>query len=631
MNRYIRWWGLIVFVVVIGGAFGSVLLWADWAVKRAVESWGSSMNGARVDLDTAQMTFSPFGFALGNLQVTDAARPMQNAVQVAQIRFALDGYALLRRKFVITDMTMEGVRTNTARAVSGALPVPPPEPEPEPEPESDASSFAFPAMDIPTAGELVASEGLQSGKLADGFRDDIEKAREQWAQRLEQLPGEAKLADYEQRLNAARPALDGRTLQDVQEIARAIKEIEKIRDDVRADVEQVQSVKRALGADLGALSERTKAVLAAPAEDFNRLKGKYSLDAKGLANASAVLFGPQVATWLRTGKEWYGKAEPFLARRAEPAQEVERERLKGVDVRFTDRFQVPDFLIRNVKVSVDVTAGKMAGQIRNVTTDQATLGHPMTFSFFGEEMHGLKDLEIAGTFNHVNPRASIDQMNLKAHGIAIDDYKLIGGRSFPLRLKDSAVDLDTRIELQGGERIASELNVAFKTANFVADAGGARGELGEVVARALADVKSFSATARLGGTLRKYDVDLRSDLDELLRAALNKQFRARIDQLLADARAQLEARVQEVMKRVQARLDEFKAYEQKIEQRHRQFEEKLQKAEAELKAAVDKQKAEAERKRDEAKQQLKSEADEQKQKAKEKAKEKSEKLLKGIK
>ncbi len=628
MSKYIRWWGFIAFVVIFGGASASVFLLADWAVKRAVESWGTSMNGARVDLDSAQMTFNPFGFALNNLQVADARAPMQNSLQVQSIKFALDGFALLRRKFVITEMSMEGVRTNTPRSVSGAIPNPPPEPEPES--GSAESSFSMPSMSMPSTSELLASEDIQSGRLAESFKDDLDKAREQWSQRFSQIPGEKRLAEYESRLTKAKPSLDGKTLQDVQEIARAIKELEQIRDDARADLEQVQSVKRAFGEDLGSWADRTKMVLASPQEDFNRLKAKYSLDAKGLANVSNGLFGPQVADWLKTGEYWYLKAKPFIPASGKPTETVERKRLKGIDVRFEDRNQVPGFLIRNIKVSVDVTAGKMVGQIRNVTNDQATLGHPMTFSFFGEEMHGLKDLEIEGTFNHVNPKATSDQVRMKARGIAIDDYKIIGGKTFPLRLRNSAVDLDARLEIKDAEQLDSEIGVAFKTASFVS-VNGEKSELGQVVADALADVQQFNANARLGGTLRKYTLDLHSDLDERLRNALNRQFRARIDHALADAKAQLEQRAQEAMKRIQAKLDELKSYEQKIEERRKQFAEKLDKAESDLRAAVEKQKSEAERKSNEAKQKLKSETEEKKQEAADKAKEKAGKLFKGLK
>ncbi len=631
MNKIVRWWGLVVFVVLVGGTTAAVVLLSDRMVKYAVESWGTDMNGARVDLDRAQLNFSPFGFALENLQIASSKEPMQNALQIAHIKFAIDGYGLLRRKLVITDMSMEGIRTHTPRTTSGALPAPPQEPEPEPEPETSESSFALPAMELPSVRDFVGGADLQSAKLAEQFGGELAAAKEQWQQRVAQLPSEAALTAYPQRLKAARPSMDGNTLQDVQEIARAVKDLEKIRDDARVDLEKVQGAKNALRDDLGVWSGKTKELLAAPGADLAQLKSKYSLDANGVGNLSAALFGPQVAEWARSARYWYGKAKPFITKRENKPEEIERQRLRGVDVTFTDRYQVPDFLIRSIKVSVDVTAGKMQGEIRNVTTDQPTLGHPLTFSFFGENLHGLQDLEIEGTFNHVEPKAAVDQMRLKARGIAIDRYDVLKAKSFPLRLENSALDLESQVELKNGSELKGGINVTFKSVNFVTDLGGDRGELGQVVANALADVKHFAMKAEMSGTLRKYDVDLRSDLDELLRAAFNRQFRDRVDRFLADAKAQLDARVQQSTQQLQAKVDELKGFERTIEQRRRQAEDALQQAEADLRAAVEQQKTAAEQKRDDAKQQVKSAAEEQKKNAADKTKQAADKLLKGLK
>lgn len=582
--KWIRPWGLVLFLALIVAPVLAVVLLADWAVQRAVETWGTQMNKAKVELDGAKISFAPFGFDLNNLQVTDSGAPMRNAVQVDRIRFAVDLYPLLRRKLVITDMSLEGVRTNTERASSGAVELPV---EPEPAPEPKESGFEFPAIDMPELKDLVDAGSLRTNQLIEQYRTGIEAAEGQWKARLNELPEASALAQYEQRIAQAKPSLKGNTLQDAKEIADAVKRLEVVRDDIRKDVDRINTARRAASDDWTTWSNNMRELLAAPGADLDQLKGKYSLDTKGLSNASRALFGAQAAQWATTARVWYEKIKPYVASGPE-AKEPERKRMKGIDVRFAERDQLPDFLIRSMKLSVSVKAGDLGGEIRNVTHDQPTLGHPLTFSFFGEKLQGVQDIEIEGTLNHVVPRAAHDRMQIKAHGIAIEKYDIARGGGFPLTLQNAEVDFDAFAELKETALLNAGLTFDFKKAQLVADVQSEGGELGQVVANALADIKRFGVTAKFSGTLRDYDVDLRSDLDDALRTALNRQFKQRVDAWLADAKSKLDAKVNDARKKIDAKLEGLRAAEKQIEQRRAQAEAALKKAEDELRAATEK-------------------------------------------
>ena len=54
--------------------------------------------------------------------------------------------------------------------------------------------------------------------------------------------------------------------------------------------------------------------------------------------------------------------------------EVTPLRGKGVDVRFPEYHPLPDLLIRAARVSVEIPAGTLTGQIRHITPDQDVLG-----------------------------------------------------------------------------------------------------------------------------------------------------------------------------------------------------------------------------------------------------------------
>lgn len=606
MTYWIRWWGLAVFVLFVAVLVGGAALFADRLVQSAVETVGSKVNGAKVELQSAGLIFNPLGFVLIDLQVSDAHEPMRNTVQIQRVKFALDGYALLRRKVIVTDLITEGVRTDTARTSSGVLL---PVPVSEARKTSLLESFSFPRVDLPDVKQFMAGNELASTRLAEQMRNELESAKKEWNTRLMELPDSAALKSYDARIQHARPNFNGNALQDAQEIAAAITRLQAVHDDIGKDLERIKTARQGWDTDWASWAQHSKDLLAAPDADIEHLKSKYVLDGKGFANTSRALFGGQIAQWTATGLYWYDRAKPLLSGdRAE--QEVQPRRGKGIDVRFAERDQLPEFLIRSAKLSLQVPAGTLSGEIRNITNDQVTLGHPLTFNFFAEKMQGVQDFELEGALNHVVPSAAVDSARFKAHGVAIQRFAVLHQQRFPLVLSDAIVDLDATAQLKEGV-LLGDIGAAFKTVKLGVDASGSAGDLEKTVSAALADVRHFTLKAHLQGALENYDMELSSDLDELLRAALNKQFRARVDKFVAEIKAQLDAKVQDARHELDVKLGDLKAIGGVIEQRRKQADDVQQKAEQELRAAADKSKRQV---------------DEQKQSAKDKAKQEADKL-----
>ena len=121
MGKWIRWQGVAAFAVVCIGLAALWWLVMDRLIERAIEKAGTAAVGAKVELDKADLTLFPLGLALTRLQITDPDEPMTNAIEIGRIAGAVDGLNLLRRKVIIEEMAMEGVRFGTARRTSGAI------------------------------------------------------------------------------------------------------------------------------------------------------------------------------------------------------------------------------------------------------------------------------------------------------------------------------------------------------------------------------------------------------------------------------------------------------------------------------------------------------------------------------
>lgn len=116
MTNWIRSWGIVLFAM-------ATLIWllsVDWLVKRAIVTYGTELNGAQVELESADLSLWPAGLELTNLQVTDAYHPMFNSFEASKISATLDSALLLRRQVIVEQLDVIGVRMNSPRVRSGA-------------------------------------------------------------------------------------------------------------------------------------------------------------------------------------------------------------------------------------------------------------------------------------------------------------------------------------------------------------------------------------------------------------------------------------------------------------------------------------------------------------------------------
>ena len=533
---WIRWPGLIVFVLTTGLILGVWLLVVDVVVKRLIEHTGTKVVGAKVELGAADLSLFPLGLTLTRLQVTNPDEPMTNAVEVARIAFTMDALNLLRRKVIIEEMAMAGMQFHTPRATSGAVAKPV-----ESQTAASKSAFSLPSVQLRDPKEILKNEDLKSLKIAESARTEVQAAKDRWQKQLAGLPDKAKFADYKKRVDGLKSAGKG----GLGGMLGGAGEALKLQEDIRKDLTQIQNAKKDFEETMTTLRRRTDEAIRAPEEDLRRLADKYSLSPGGLGNAGGMLLGGQLGDWTRASLRWYRKLQPFYARYTEQkkaeVEVVKPVRGKGMDVRFKEHAPLPDFLIRLTHASVEVPQGIIKGKIRNITPDQPILGAPLTFEFSADKMQGLQSVELDGALNHVNPSKPTDQANVRLRGYKIGPLTLAEGTQFPMVLKQGAADLDLRATVSG-EALKAALSAKLQSVQMASGAKS-EGAVAQAVSSALADIHGFSLKADVTGTLDDYDVQLSSDLDRVLGDVVKKQLQGQIAKVEGELRAAIMEKV----------------------------------------------------------------------------------------
>ena len=520
MTKWVRWWGLGVFLVFVALFAVLWIFFVDGFVKSLIEEQGTNAVGAKVELDDADLSLLPAGLELTRLQVTNPEKPMTNAVDIARISMGLDGLNLLRRKIIIEEMAVEGVQFGTARAYSGTVRD---QPESESVEEVEDSLFTLPAFEVPNVEEILKNEELETLKLIETLQADIEREKMLWGERLKELPGKAQFEKYKKRIeqlqSSSKKGLGG--------ILGSVEEVQSIKKEIEQDLERMKIARKEFEEKIELLETRLAQAKAAPKNDMRRLQEKYSLSPKGLANMSQALLGSHIGSWVHDAAYWYERVKPYLETvsteggKEELAETQQSVRGQGVDVRFAEYQPLPDLLIRLANVSLNLDVGVIGGKVKNITADQDILGQPLTFAFSGEKLKDLHAMSLQGTLNHINPPKTIDQARFHAQGYHLQGVTLSRQTDWPVSIDDGLADIKVDTTLRG-EALAAKGTSRLTSLLVSAGIPNDSNPLTQSLSSAVSGISNLSVQADVTGTLQKYDIALSSDLDRILQEAAGK-------------------------------------------------------------------------------------------------------------
>ncbi len=508
MKSMFRWKGLIAFVVVMAGLIAFFMLFSDSLLQRSIEAAGTRLVGARVELDTTDLSFFPTAVELTRLQVTNPDAPMKNAADIARIAFGFSPAQLLHKKVIINEMAVEGMRFDTDRKTSGAVR------QKEKDKEKQATSrFKLPDFDMEDVETILKKESLQSLEKAKQLKQTVNTKKEDFQARLETLPDEETFREYEARIKALRSG------DDIADVLSGVGKLNALQKDIRNDIARVREARDDLKDSLSSLRKQAAAVANSPQEDIRRLKEKYALTPQGMGNMAALLFGPKYGKWVETGLTWYQKLQPFLAghggdeKKAEPVKPL---RGKGVNVPFPDRLPLPDFLVRRAAVSAETSAGIIEGTVNNITTQQHVLGKPLTYSFSSSKMKEMDAIDINGELNHISADHPKDTLKVAAKGIHINDFVISGSQDFPLILSDGTADGSVSAAIASS---ALDATTTFSViqADFTSPGKSDLNRVEQAVIKELSRVSRFSLNAAAQGPIDDFRIKIESNINDVIK------------------------------------------------------------------------------------------------------------------
>ena len=534
MKNWIRWSGLIGFVVISAVLIAGWLFAAGPVIKYAIETFGSDANGAKVDVADVALTFDPFGIEISGVEVANSDAPMENLVQFDRAVADIELLPLLLGKGIVNEVAVTGLAFSTARTESGAIvKTAAQEAAEEDEAQEQAEDTAgFAEQSIPSADELLEREQLLTEQRGKQFKATAEASKQKVNDAVAALPNSDTFASYEDDFNRI---VNGK-FKSLDDFKKRKQEFDDLKKRIAADRKAVAEAQQVIKNQKSELQSQWKGLQSAPEEDFKNLKGKYRLDAGGAANLSRLLFGDEVGEYSDKAMYWYEKVRPYLVsdeteEAVDTEAPVEHQRAAGRFVHFPTDRPLPDFLIRKVQLALELEIGTVDVQVLDITHQQNVIGRTTKLIAIGDKLNGIRSLKLNGDFDH-RQMPGTDTFDLTIRDFQLKNQNL---GAMGLKMDSAMVQVLGQAEVEAG-RLNANVVANFQQAKFSTKD---RTTMAKETVAALAKIPEFDVQGKANGELTAPDVSITSDLDKKLSNAFNQ----RIDEKQAELEQQLKEKL----------------------------------------------------------------------------------------
>ena len=552
--------GLFVLLVVLFWT-----LYVDRLIRLGIEAGGTAAVGAKVDLRSARLHLFQGSLVLRGLAVTNPREPMTNLFEVDELNFDLSVRALLEKKFVAETVAVRGLRFNTARTTSGALPPKKAATAPGGGPsvasgvDDWSHKVKLPTIDLGGLGKAVnvarvSPDSLHTIVLARGLAARGDSLQGSLGRRVA-AADPRPVVDSARALVARLGNANLRTL-GIAGARDAANAIRTTLTAVKGARDRLTSLQHDATAQVDSLRQQVAALDRARADDYayaRRMVQIPSLDPKDIA---AALFGPAALQRLVPTLLWTRLADRHLATGTAPQKKAgpKRARMAGTTFAFPKLHRWPTFLVEFAEGSFDLggrttMAGAYLGRLTGATTEPAVYGKPLTFlARRSGAVAGPESIAVAGSLDHTGavPR---DSVTADLAGVRLPAVDLgIGNARMDLRTGTVDVALARNGDAVRGRWLVRSDSVGWirsgDTAAAAAAPLGSSAWLDGLVWRAVSSMRNVEVEASISGSLASPSVDVSSNVGGQVANALRQaisaevsrvegQVKARVDSLLA--------------------------------------------------------------------------------------------------
>ena len=578
-----RWKGIIFLAVVIGIIIILSLIFTDRWLEYKIESNGTSIAGARVEVDNLDLSLTDLKIRWDRLQVCDRRHTMKNLIETGVCEFDMEFWPLLTRKVIIENFALTGFRTNTDRLTDGKIDLPP-----------GTQTPRQPGFIEKTANRLIEQAGtnvtdqfssfkqkvnidsimaflqIQSVSQITALQADLSQNYENWQNQLTRLNYENDL----QKLNSQVKAIDVNKINTLAGFQSALKSANEIEQSLDSLNKSIKASRTKLTSDLSSARQRIGQVDDWISADYQRAMSLAKLPDLNMQNIGKMIFGTRLVNQVNYYLNYAGMVRAYTDKfkSAEPEKESP-PRLKGQNIYFYNKNARPDFWIKNMILSGQTNDGiALKGEVKNIVSDQRQIGKTTEF-FVGGSKENAAALALNGVLNYLQDQA-VEQFTFKYDGFSLANTALSESKLLPNKIQKGVGTIDASLSLHGDQ---VESQIKFTGNNLSFDFGAqdqSNNKFDQIIQSIVRSIDMIDLVARIKGTQDDLAFSLNSNLDDLFvdktREILSKEvdeaknkIKARVDTEVAAQRQKLDNLIKEKESQLTAQVEK---YEQMVNQ-----------------------------------------------------------------
>jgi uncharacterized protein (TIGR03545 family) len=509
-------------------------LFVDKWVESEIENAGETVIGAKVEIDDLKIKLFPLSIEWAKIQVANPYDPWTNLFETGNLKFEMDANQLLRKKYIIETVEVNGLAIGSKRTTSGALP------------ESirkkstlltaektfrkTADDFisqlkqTTPIFDLAklkgnfNPDSLIKILDIKTVAKLDSIKQQVTRASNQWDASINDFEtSKTKILDIEAKVKM----IDPQQLTNVQNIVNAITIVDNSIKSVSEIKITFESRYKSINSDINTIASSVDSVDDIVKRDFQHLKEMARLPSINTPSIAQLIVGNEMYKRV-TGYLGYADIARQNIKKYQPEPEYEKpNRLAGQNIQFPSPDTYPKFWIKQIIISGrekdgDLFVGK--GSIRNISDNQNITGLPITADLEGD-LTNKRSVKISGMVDR-RKETPFDEYSASLIGVPTGEFKLGKSDFLPSILKDGILSSSVKLALPGN---SFDTNADFKFSNFILQFEKDPKNIFEsIVRQVLERVKEFNVNLRMWNTKGSIQIALATDLDNQIAKRLQE-------------------------------------------------------------------------------------------------------------
>ncbi len=522
MARFIRWQGMVAFVLLSALVAGLLYLFAENLVKSAIVSSAESAFGAEVNVADVKLGYSPLQLSVLGMQVTDKESPSKNLFSFERATAGVDVWQYLFGKIIIDKLEVSQLAFSSVRSQAGKVYFND-ESSDKKESLSDQAKEMLPEVDmqLPDIKALLDDSNLLTVKASNQLKDSYKVEQEKLKALKNQLPSKTKLKSYQDKVEA----LGKMKVSSLADIEKIKTEFDKIKTEFKADQALIKKAKQQVLDSKKILAQQINEVKTAPNKDWKQIEKTYQLDSVNTEDFAHILFGEKARGYVQKAQWLYEQASPLMANMKEEgtAATEDKSHAEGRFIFFKEETPLPAILVKKALFSIQLEQGEVIVTGSELTHQHWIRGKDSLININSIDNGELKlssnfKLTQSGEFN-ANGEWLVNDRTLS-------NTELTQSKALTLSLSSGQLDGIGSFNLVNGDVEATN-QFSLRQASYQ---GEAKSKITNLLLDTIKSLDSLTVDVGVNGEITKPSFTIASSLNDALTGAFKQQVSGKLDE-----------------------------------------------------------------------------------------------------